>query len=178
MRSAVCTGLASLITIIALAWAMDLFQAVEIYLYPAQLVIAVLGLAVALAFIHLPARRKTPKFVTPWYDWLFAIAGLIAAFWMSVRYPLLADLTIDAPREVVMLGLSQILLTLEALRRATGLALPVIVVTFITYAVAGHTIPGPFAAQQTSWDVAAGFLAFDANALPGGPLLIVCTRAA
>ena len=60
LRAAVCTGLASLITIIALAWAMDLLQTVGIYLYPAQLVIAVLGLAVALAFIHLPAKRKAP----------------------------------------------------------------------------------------------------------------------
>jgi TRAP-type uncharacterized transport system fused permease subunit len=93
---------------------------------------------------------------------------------MSARYPLLVDLTIDAPAEVVTLGLTQIILTLEALRRATGTALPVIVVTFIVYAVAGHLIPGPFAAQRTTWDVAAGFLAFDANALPGGPLLIVC----
>lgn len=174
IRSTLCSGLASLITIIALVWAMDLFQTFEIFLYPAQLVIAVLGLAVALAFIHLPARRNTLRNSTPWYDWLAAIAGLITAFWMSTRYPLLVDLTIDALPEIVLLGLSQILLTLEALRRATGLALPLIVVTFITYAVTGHLIPGPFAAQQTSWDVAAGFLAFDANALPGGPLLIVC----
>ena len=174
LRSALCNTLASLISIIALAWAMDLFQAFEIYLYPAQLVIAVLGLAIALAFIHLPARRNALRSVTPWYDWLAALAGLITAFWMSARYPVLVDLTIDAPREIVLLGLSQILLTLEALRRATGSALPLIVVTFITYAVAGHWIPGQFAAQQTSWDVAAGFLAFDANALPGGPLLIVC----
>ena len=174
IRSTLCSGLASLITIIALVWAMDLFQTFGIYLYPAQLVIAVLGLAVALAFIHLPARRNTVRSITPCYDWLAAIAGLITAFWMSARYPLLVDLTIDALPEIVLLALSQILLTLEALRRAAGLALPLIVVTFITYAVAGHLIPGPFAAQQTSWDVAAGFLAFDANALPGGPLLIVC----
>ena len=174
MRLAICTGLASLITIIALAWAMDLFQMFEIYLYPAQLVLVVLGLAVALAFIHLPAQRGAVKLVTPRHDWFTALIGLVTAGWMSFRYPLLVDLTIDAPQEVVILGLSQIVLTLEALRRATGPALPLIVVTFITYAVAGHLIPGPFAAQQTSWDVAAGFLAFDANALPGGPLLIVC----
>jgi TRAP transporter 4TM/12TM fusion protein len=153
---------------------MDIFQMFGIYLYPAQLVLAVLGLAVALAFINLPARRRAVKSVVPWYDWLAALTGLITAGWMSARYPLLVDLTIDAPREVVISGLSQIVLTLEALRRATGPALPLIVVTFITYAIAGHLIPGPFAAQQTSWDVAAGFLAFDANALPGGPLLIVC----
>ena len=172
--SRIATGLASLITIIALAWAIDLFQTFGIYLYPAQLVIAVLGLATALAYIHLPAQRNTAKRKAPWYDWVLAGVGLVTAFWMSARYPLLVELTIDAPLEVVMLGLSQILLTLEALRRATGLALPLIVVAFITYAVAGHLIPGPFAAQHTSWDVAAGFLAFDANALPGGPLLIVC----
>ena len=168
------SGLASLITIIALAWAIDLLQTFGLYLYPAQLVVAVLGLAIALAFVHLPANRHAAKRRTPWYDWLLAVTGLITAFWMSARYPLLVDLTIDAPREVVLLGLTQIVLTLEALRRATGLALPFIVVAFVSYAVAGHRIPGSFAAQQTSWDVAAGFLAFDANALPGGPLLIVC----
>jgi TRAP transporter 4TM/12TM fusion protein len=153
---------------------MDLFQIFEVYLYPAQLIIGVLGLAVALAYIHLPAQRRALKKLTPWYDWLAALIGLVTAGWMSARYPLLVDLTIDAPREVVILGVFQIILTLEALRRATGTALPLIVVAFITYAVAGHLIPGPFAAQRTSWDVAAGFLAFDANALPGGPLLIVC----
>ncbi len=173
-QSRIATGLASLITLIALAWAMDLFQAFEIYLYPAQLVIAVLGLALALAYIHLPARRQARKRSIPWYDWILATIGLVATGWMSARYPLLVDLTIDAPREVVLIGFTVILLTLEALRRATGLALPIIVIAFITYAIAGHLIPGPFAAQQTSWDVAAGFLAFDANALPGGPLLIIC----
>jgi len=173
-ESALQNSIASLITLIALAWAMDLFQSFEIYLFPAQLVIAVLGLAVALAYIHLPAKRNAPRRLIPWYDWIAAITGLVTALWMSVRYPLLVDLTIDAPREVVLTGLTVILLTLEALRRATGLALPIIVIAFITYAVAGHLIPGPFAAQQTSWDVVAGFLAFDANALPGGPLLIIC----
>jgi hypothetical protein len=101
LRSTICTGLAALITLIALAWATDLFQAFEIYLYPAQLVIAVLGLAVALAFIHLPARRRAVKVKTRWYDWLTAAIGLVTAGWMSARYPLLVDLTIDAPAEVV-----------------------------------------------------------------------------
>lgn len=173
MRTAVCTSLASLITIIALAWAMDLFQSLGLFLYPAQIVIAVLGPAMALAFIHLPAKRRAAKPVTRWYDCM-ASAGLVMSLWMAARYPALADLTVDAPREVVILGLAVILMMLEALRRATGPALPSIVIAFICYAIAGHMIPGPFAAQQTSWDIAAGFLAFDANALPGGPLLIVC----
>lgn len=173
-EAALRNGLASLITIIALAWAMDLFQTFEIYLYPAQLVIVVLGFAIALAYIHLPARRHASRPVTPWYDWLAAFAGLLTAGIMSARYPVLVDLTVDAPREAVLIGITVILLTLDALRRATGLALPLIVIVFIIYAVAGHLIPGPFAAQRTNWDVAAGFLAFDANALPGGPLLIIC----
>lgn len=174
LRRRTASGLASLITFVALTWAMDLFQTFGIYLYPAQLVIGVLGLAIALAYIHLPARRHAGKRATPLYDWIAAAIGLLTAGWMSARYPLLVDLTMDAPREIVVIGLVIILLTLEALRRATGLALPLIVVTFISYAVAGHVIAGPFAAQQTSWDVVAGFLAFDANALPGGPLLIIC----
>ena len=175
IRSALITGLASLITITALAWAMDLFQKAAIDLYPAQIVTAILGLAIALAFIHFPARRHAARPATPWFDWLAAGVAAITAGWMSVRYAQLADLTVDAPREAVIIGTTLIALTLEALRRATGLALPLIVITLIAYAVAGHLIPGPFAAQQTSWQVLAGFLAFDANALPGGPLLIVCS---
>lgn len=173
-RSILIRALASTITLIALAWAMDLFQRFAIYLFPAQIVIAVLGLAIALAFIHLPANRQQSQQHTPWFDWLAACTGLIAAGWMCLRYPQLVELTVDAPAEAVLLGAVQITLTLEALRRATGLALPLIVIAFIGYAAAGHLLPGAFAAQQTSWRVLAGFLAFDANALPGGPLLIVC----
>ena len=129
VRSVLCNGLASLITIIALAWATDLFQTLGLTLYPAQIVTVVLGLAIALAFIHLPARRYAPGTATPWHDWLAAGAGMVTAGWMSARYPQLADLTVDAPGEVVSIGLTQILLTLEALRRASGLALPLIVIT-------------------------------------------------
>jgi TRAP transporter 4TM/12TM fusion protein len=173
-RSVLTTWLASLITILALAWAVDLFQRLAIYLYPAQIVVGVLGLAISLAFIHLPARRHTVKRLMPWYDWCAAGIGILSSGWMAIRYPQLVDLTIEAPPETVVLGLLQISLALEALRRATGLTLPLIVVAFIAYAAVGHHIPGPFAAQQTSWKILAGFLAFDANALPGGPLLIVC----
>jgi len=174
IRLKLVRGLATLITVIALAWAMDLFQLLAIRLFPAQIVIAVLGLAIALAFIHLPASRRQPTKRTPWIDWPAAGAGLLTSGWMCVRYPQLVELTVDAPAEAVLIGVVQITLTLEALRRTTGLALPLIVIAFIAYAVAGHLIPGPFAAQQTSWQVLAGFLAFDANALPGGPLLIIC----
>jgi len=174
LRSTLSTALASLITIVALAWAMNLFQKLSIYLYPAQIVIFVLGLAIALAFLRLPARRHTAKRDAPLLDWVAAGTAMVSSAWMAIRYPELADLTVDAPREAVIIGLTQIVLTLEASRRATGLILPLIVIMFVAYAVAGHHIPGSFAAQQTSWDVLAGFLAFDANALPGGPLLIVC----
>lgn len=174
MRSAICTGLASLITVIALLWAMDLYQSAGIYLYPAQIVIVVLGLSIALAFVYLPAKRGAVKLLTRWHDWVAASSGLVVCLWMAARYPALADLTVDAPREIVIIGISVIVLATEALRRATGGALPLIVLAFIAYALLGHAIPGPFAAQRTSWDVTAGFLAFDANALPGGPLLIVC----
>jgi TRAP transporter 4TM/12TM fusion protein len=174
LRPAVVRVLATLITIVALAWAMDLLPMLGVTLFPAQLVVAVLGLAIALAFIHLPASRKTQKTRAPWFDWIAAGVGVVNSGWMFVRYPQLVELTVDAPPQAVLIGVVEIALMLEALRRATGSALPLIVVAFILYAGAGHLLPGPFAAQQTSWQVLAGFLAFDANALPGGPLLIVC----
>ncbi len=72
LRSTLSTALASLITIVALAWAMNLFQKLGIYLYPAQIVIIVLGLAIALAFLYLPARRHAVKRDAPLFDWIAA----------------------------------------------------------------------------------------------------------
>ncbi|MDH3533062.1 MAG: hypothetical protein OEO82_09035, partial [Gammaproteobacteria bacterium] len=103
-RSILIRVLASAITLVALVWAMDVLQQFAIYLFPAQLVVAVLGLAIAVAFVHLPANRQQPKQHTPWFDWLAAGAGLIAAGWMCMRYPQLVELTVDAPAEAVVLG--------------------------------------------------------------------------
>ncbi len=166
------------ITLTALAWALDIYQRVGLNLYPAQILAAILAFALALAYLSLPARRGTGRrgalrTRVPVYD--LAAAGLtfVVCWYMAVYYPVLADIVIDTPWDTVTIGLVLVPFTLEAMRRATGNTLPIIVTAFVAYGLLGHLIPGKFAAQKSEWDAFVGFLAFDGNAIPGGPLLIV-----
>jgi TRAP transporter 4TM/12TM fusion protein len=169
------TILASVITLIAIAWGLDLLPLLEINPYPAQIVAAILGVSLALAYIHLPLRRGTPRTRVPVYDLAAALLGLVGGVYMALYYPILVDLTTDKPWNTVALGLVLVPLTLEALRRATGNTLPIIVLIFILYGLVGDQIPGRFAALPTEWRVFVGFIALDGNAMPGAPMQIACS---
>ncbi|MDH5748436.1 MAG: TRAP transporter fused permease subunit [Rhodospirillales bacterium] len=163
------------ITVISLAWGLEFYQWLGLNLYPAQIVSAILGLTMALTFLTFPARRKGPRGKVPWYDYLAALVAFVAGGYLAVRYPELADMTMETPWDSVTVGLIIVPMTLEALRRATGYALPIIVSLFVLYGLFGHLIPGQFAAQKSEWDFFVGFLALDGSALMGGPILVACT---
>ncbi len=162
------------ITLTALLWSLEVYQRVGLNLYTAQVLGVVLAFSLALAFLRLPARRGSPRLYAPWYDLLAAALGFAGGIYMAVQYPDLVDMTTEAPWDTVTLGLIIVPLTIEAMRRATGNALPIIVGAFILYGLLGHLLPGQFAAQKSEWDVFVGFLALDGNAIPGGPLAVAC----
>lgn len=166
------TVLASAITVIAIAWGLDLLPLLEINPYPAQIVAAILGFTLALAFLHLPLGRGSARARVPVYDLAAALLGLVGGIYMALDYPVLVDLTADKPWNTVALGLVLVPLTLEALRRATGNTLPIIVLIFILYGLVGDHLPGRFAALPTEWRVFVGFIALDGNAMPGAPMRI------
>ena len=163
------------ITLVALLWSLEVYERLGLNLYPAQVMGAVLAFSLALAFLRLPARRGSARDRVPLYDLAAAVLGFAAGWYMALYYPRLADLTTEAPWDTVTLGLVIVPLTIEAMRRATGNTLPLIVGAFIVYGLLGHLLPGRFAAQKSEWDVFVGFLALDGNAIPGGPLAVACS---
>lgn len=171
----VATCLASLITLSSIAWALDVNIRFSLSLYPAQFLAAILALALPLAYIALPARRMAARTEVPWYDWLFAAAGFAAMAYLTVEYQRLVDLILLRPADAVAASLVTILLALEALRRATGLALPAISVLFIVYALVGHLLPGRLGARPNDWEKLAGYLALDVNGILGLPLAVAST---
>jgi len=161
--------------VISLLWALEIFQWLGLNLYPAQYMGAILAFALALAFLHLPAKRRTTRRAAPWYDIVLAALGFAVGWYIAVHYPRLAEMYSETPWDAVACGLVLVPMMVEAMRRGTGITLPIIVGAFIVYGVLGHHLSGKFAAQQIDWDVYAGLLAFDGNAIPGGPLAIACS---
>jgi TRAP transporter 4TM/12TM fusion protein len=168
-------ALATALTLASIAWALDLPLWLRLDIYPAQFYAAMLALALPLAFLALPARRKAPRDAVPWYDALAALAGFTAVAYLTWRYQALVDLILLRPRDGVIAGAVAIVLALEALRRSTGWTLPVICVAFIAYALWGDALPGALAARATDWQKLSAYLALDVNGMLGLPLAVACT---
>jgi TRAP transporter 4TM/12TM fusion protein len=134
-----------------------------------------LALSLPLAFLKLPARRKSERAGVPWYDALAALAGLGSVGYLTWQYQALVDLIVLRPRGAVIAGAIAIVLSLEALRRATGRTLPAISLVFIAYALWGDALPGDLAARATDWQKLAAYLALDVNGVLGLPLAVAST---
>jgi TRAP transporter 4TM/12TM fusion protein len=172
---AVASTLATALTLASVAWALDLPLWLRLDLYPAQFYAAMLALALPLAFITLPARRRTARAGVPWHDALAAAAGFGAVAYLTWQYQELVDLIVLRPRGGVIAGAVAIVLSLEALRRATGRTLPVIAAVFIAYALWGDVLPGQLAARATDWQTLSAYLALDVNGVLGLPLAVAAT---
>jgi TRAP transporter 4TM/12TM fusion protein len=103
-----------------------------------------LGLVLAAAFLIFPMFRSRTGSHVRIVDWLliaFAVVaiGYIATHLEATKTRATAPLPVE-----VWLGATLMLLVLEATRRATGLALPVIAVAFIGYGMFGRWMPAPF----------------------------------
>jgi TRAP transporter 4TM/12TM fusion protein len=169
------SALASALTLGSVAWALDLPLRLRLDLYPAQFFAGMLALALPLAFITLPARRSAQRVRVPRHDVLLAAAAFAAVGYLTWRYQSLVDLIMLRPPDAVFAGAAAIVLSLEALRRATGWTLLAIAAAFLAYALWGDALPGRLAARATDWRTLAAYLALDVNGVLGVPLAVATT---
>lgn len=162
--------LAALVTLAAIAWALGLPRQFGYSFYPQQFLAAVLMLALPLAFLSLPARRGAERTHVPWYDILAAILAFGALAWITFRYPQIVNVIFMRAPSAWVPGVIVILLLLEALRRATGWALVIIIVVFLAYALFGDMVPGRLQGRAQNWQLLAGYMAVDSNGILGLPL--------
>jgi TRAP transporter 4TM/12TM fusion protein len=171
----VARGLAAGLTLLAVAWSLDLPRYLGWAFYPQQFIAATLAVTLAVAFLTLPARRGATRTSVPWYDVGAALAGFLAAGYIAVRYPDLVNSIFLRPPEAYIPGAIVALLVLEALRRATGWALVVIVACAIAYAMFGNALPGYLAGRPQDWQKLAAYFAFDVNGILGIPMAVAAT---
>ncbi|MFC1893514.1 TRAP transporter permease [Chloroflexota bacterium] len=110
------------------------------------------GLMLAGLFLCVPGRKRAPRDSVPWYDVVFAIAGLTSGLYVTAFWPhIIYSMAVVSPERII-LGSIAILLVLEALRRLIGWPLIVLCLLFIFYARWADIFPSPITGSPSQWD--------------------------
>ncbi len=167
-------ALAALLTLGSLAYSVGLTRAAGLVLFPEQFLAAIYGVCLALLFISFPAARGTPREI-PWYDWLFAAAGLAVGLYVAVTFPRLTAQAGTVTFELLFLAAMLAFLTLEGTRRTSGYSLIIITFVLVVWVLIGHLVPGQLQTHKVEAKTLAIYLSFDNNGLLGLVLEIACT---
>ena len=163
----------AVITLLCLAWAVNLPYYFNKAFYQEQFLPTALGLALALAFNAVDWHGKPHTKFSP-LDLGLGTLGLGAALWTAAGWDyLLQDVSYRTPEVLILSGII-LVLVLEALRRCTGWGLLSVVATFFVYATVAHLMPECSAASRRTRS-ALVYLAFDPSALYGAPLVVGTT---
>jgi len=134
-----------------------------------------LGLALTLTFLIYPTHRSANRITIPWHDWLLALASIAV-----VAYPLwdfeefIYRAAMPTQLDQIFGGLTMVLV-LEATRRTTGWALPVVAVGFLAYAIFGAYLPPPWTHQGYQLDRLVGHMYITLEGIFGVPLDVAAT---
>ena len=167
-------ALAALLTLGSLAYSVGLTRAAGLVLFPEQFLAAIYGVCLALLFISFPAARGTPREI-PWYDWLFAAAGLAVGLYVAATFPRLTAQAGTVTFELLFLAAVLAFLTLEGTRRTSGYSLIIITFVLVVWVLIGHLVPGQLQTHKVEAKTLAIYLSFDNNGLLGLVLEIACT---
>ena len=126
-----------------------------------------LGLALFATFLLVPHKRGASQEQVPWFDLIFALAGLVVGFYILIEYPQLVNTLGDIHQTGVILGSITILLLAEATRRLVGWPLVIIAAAFVFYALFAYLFPGDFYGRGWSVGRLSTYLYLDANGIFG-----------
>ncbi|SDN79203.1 TRAP transporter permease [Vreelandella arcis] len=104
-----------------------------------------LAFALFLAYMAYPALKRSPRDRIPIQDWVLAAVAAFCGAYMFIFYEGLSERP-GAPLMIdVVVGVTGILLLLEATRRALGPPLMIVASVFLFYSLAGPWMPGMLA---------------------------------
>lgn len=161
------TVAATVLTLCAIAFAVDLPSALGVSLFTEQYLAFVFGSALTLAYL----TTAGPSTFSVIFNTILAGLGLVASLYIAVRYPDIVNELVYKPLDGLIISVILMVLTIEAVRRLTGWGLTAIVILFILYALVGHLLPFGMT-RQTLWDRLAIYIVMDTNGLLGLPLMV------
>ncbi|MEX0871602.1 MAG: TRAP transporter fused permease subunit [Aquisalimonadaceae bacterium] len=154
-----------------ITWVLDLPRSLGFSPYTEQILTFALALSLAIAFLEFDWRGR-PSRHWVWYDVLLALSGLSFAGYLTVRYPELVHELVFRPLDGVIVATVLVFLTVEGVRRTSGLALALVILAFIAFAMLGHHLPEGYGTPDLSFSRLMVYLGGDNNALLGLPLQV------
>jgi TRAP transporter 4TM/12TM fusion protein len=185
--NAAIVALQAAIVFIVVVWILNIPGQLQIPLFTEQMLVAVLGLSLALTFLMFPLsfgqtgeeavvakvlEGKKKEKPVGLLDVVLAFISLIACFYVALRYPELIKELVLRPWYGVLVATVIVLLVFEASRRVTGLALVLIVLALCAHALLGRYLPEMFASRPVALSRLMVYLGIDTNALLGSTLQI------
>ncbi|RTZ96080.1 MAG: TRAP transporter permease [Deltaproteobacteria bacterium] len=140
-----------------------------------------LAFVLSLIFLVFGFRKKSKKsrFLAiggiPLYDWILAVATVITCLYVPWDFNELAFRIGDPLPIDVFFGSLMIIFTLEATRRSMGIALPLIAIGFILYALYGQYAPGVLVHPGADWKGLVNHLYLTSQGIYGIAVGVVAT---
>ena len=166
-------GIGSLITIIVLTWAIELWLSLGFEWFDEQAMATCLGLTLAIIFIRYPFGGGRDRATLPWYDVVIASVGLITCLYLAYIY---GDIELNpyAMRPTMfVIGLILIPMIWESLRRTTGWSLTLVFSFFVAYSFIGHLMPGMLEGREQKYMALIAELGVTNVAILGLPMKII-----
>jgi TRAP transporter 4TM/12TM fusion protein len=164
--------LAALLTLAGIGWGLDVYNRLGLELYDQQYLAYFLAVAMAMAFLKLPIAGKEKKDL-PWYDAIAAAVAFGAVGYLAYHYPTIVDLIYLREPDHVAVSVILIVLLMEALRRATGPVLSILVLVFLLYALFADHLPG--SGIPTDWRKLSLSLSANTTGILGLPIKVAAT---
>jgi len=128
-----------------------------------------------LIYMLYPASHKSPKHRPSSVDWVLVVLSIASVGNVLLRVETWARTAMRYNSTDVLFGILTVLLVMEAARRATGLALPIMSCIVILYGFFGHLISGPLAHSQFSFKRIINNLAMTTDGVYGSILGVSST---
>jgi len=130
----------------AMAVVMSLFHLYTAYaIVPAQVLRPVhVGFVLFLSYLLFPASKRYRHRVM-WWDWAAAFAAVAVIAYILQGGDDVWDRNTSPDNWDIVFGVALILLILEGMRRASGWVMPIVVASFVLYALFGELLPGSWA---------------------------------
>lgn len=131
--------------------------------------------AMALVFLLYPAKRGMRRDRIAWYDYLLAAASVLVTLYIPANLAHLVQNIGNYGTLEIVVGITAILLLMEACRRVVGIPILVVVCCFLGYALFGQYIPGTFGHRGYTIRQTVTHMYFTLEGVYGTPLGVSAT---